>query len=135
MMPIDYSKLKPGDSISKKTYVLDAATVARYIDAVADRSRRGIGDEGRDAVPPMAVAAMSLRGVVNDLQIPGGTLHVGQELEFCEAVSEGDTLDCMATLVQNSVRGDWRYLVVRLAAVNSKGREVMGGKSTIVLPT
>ena len=134
-MPIDYSKLNPGDSVSKKSYVLDAATVTEYIDAVADRSRVGISDEGRDAVPPMAVAAMSLRGVVNDLQIPGGTLHVGQELEFYEAVSEGETIDCTATLVQNSVRGDWRYMVVRLLTRDSKGREVMGGKSTIMLPT
>ena len=134
-MPIDYSKLTLGDSVSKRTYVLDAATVSRYIDAVADRSRVEIGDEGRDAVPPMAVAAMSLRGVVNDLQIPGGTLHVGQELQFSEAVSEGETVDCSATLVQNSVRGDWRYMVVRLVALDSKGREVMGGKSTIMLPT
>lgn len=133
-MPIDYSKLNPGDAISNKTYVLDAATVSRYIDAVADRSLRDIGDEGRDAVPSMAVAALSLRGVVNDLQIPGGTLHVGQELEFRGAVGEGETLDCVATLVQNSVRGDWRFLVVRLEVANGEGIIVMGGKSTIMLP-
>ena len=133
-MPIDYSRLNPGDEISEKTYLLDAATVSRYIDAVVDRSRRDIGEEGREAVPPMAVAALSLRGVVNDLQIPGGTLHVGQELEFCGAVSEGETLDCSATLVQNSVRGDWRFLVVRLEVANGEGIMVMGGKSTIMLP-
>ena len=133
-MPIDYSTLNPGDCVSQKSYVLDAATVSGYVDAVADRSRLDAGDGDLDAVPPMAIAAMSLRGVVNDLQIPGGTLHVGQELQFSEAVSEGETVDCSATLLQNSVRGDWRYMVVRLVALDSKGREVLGGKSTIMLP-
>ena len=82
----------------------------------------------------MAIAALSLRGVINDLQIPGGTVHAGQELEFAYAVSVGDSLDCRATLVQNSTRGVWRFLVVRLQADNGSGRQVMQGKSTIMVP-
>jgi acyl dehydratase len=82
----------------------------------------------------MAVAALSLRGVVNELRIPGGTLHVGQELEFSGAISVGETVKCVATLVQNSVRGDWRFMVVRLEVADGNGRRVMNGRSTIMLP-
>ena len=132
-MPIDYSQLVPGQVISSQTYLLDDATVSAYADAVGDRSRL-IADDGRAAAPPMAVAALSLRGVVNDLAIPGGTLHVGQELEFNRPVATAETLECRATLMQNSVRGDWRFLVVRLDVEDAEGRPVMGGKSTIILP-
>ena len=133
-MPVDYSALAPGQDISDRTYLLDAASVARYIEAVGDRS--GIfsqADDGAGA-PPMAVAALSLRGVVEDLAIPGGTLHVGQELEFVRAVPIGSTLECKATVLQNSVRGEWRFFVVQLAVEDKSGHEVMKGKSTLMLP-
>ena len=114
--------------------MLDADAVSRYTDAVGDQSRLRTGDGGQAWAPPMAVAALSLRGVVNDLAIPGGALHVGQELEFREAVPIDETLDCRATVVQNSVRGDWRFMVVQLEVEDSKSRRVMDGKSTIMLP-
>ncbi len=82
----------------------------------------------------MAVAALSLRGVVNDLQIPGGTLHAGQELEFRADVPVGTALECRASLLQNSVRAGWRFLVVGLEVDSDTGLRVMEGKSTIMVP-
>lgn len=133
-MSIDYSTLAPGQEISNQAYDLDATVVSRYVAAVADESSLCSEDDGRELVPPMAVAALSLRGVVNDLAIPGGTLHAGQELEFKEPVAVGDALACRATLLQNSVRGEWRFMVVQLGVEDGQGREVMAGKSTIMLP-
>ena len=134
-MPIDYSTLVSGQEISNRTYDLDATVVSRYVEAVADQASLRSEADGRELVPPMAVAALSLRGVVNDLAIPGGTLHAGQELEFKKTVAIGDTLACRATLLQNSVRGEWRFIVVQLGVEDDEGREVMAGKSTIMLPT
>jgi acyl dehydratase len=133
-MPVDYSALAPGQDISVRTYLLDASFVARYIEAVGDRSRIFSQADDSAAAPPMAVAALSLRGVVEDLAIPGGTLHAGQELEFVRAVQIGETLECRATVRQNSVRGGWRFIVVQMAVEDATGREVMRGKSTLVLP-
>jgi acyl dehydratase len=117
--------------------VLDASTVARYVDAVGDQTAGASAlDAGGGAryAPAMAVAAIAVRGVVNDLQIPGGTLHLGQEVEFVDAVRIGETLTCRATLAQNSVRGGQRILVVMLAVEGDRGRTVMTGKSTIMVP-
>ena len=133
-MSIDYANLALGQEVSKRTYVLDAETVSRYADAVDDHSQVYSRYGGRPVVPPMAVAALSLRGVVNDLAIPRGTLHAGQELEFNDTVFVGETLVCKAILVQNSVRGGARFIVVQLQVEDSQGQMVMGGKSTIVLP-
>ena len=133
-MPVDYSKLAPGQRISDRTYDLDPDTVSRYAAAVEDGASLRGGADGAAPVPAMAVAALGLRGVVNDLAIPGGTLHAGQELEFKAPVTVGDSLTCRATLLQNSVRGAWRFMVVQLGVENGEGREVMAGKSTIMLP-
>lgn len=133
-MSVDYATLAPGREISNRTYDLDSGTVSRYVAAVEHGAslRSGAGDAA--PVPAMAVAALGLRGVVNDLAIPGGTLHAGQELEFKAPVAVGDSLTCKATLLQNSVRGAWRFMVVQLGVENGDGREVMAGKSTIMLP-
>ena len=133
-MPIDYFTLAPGQEISNRTYDLDSAAVSRYKDAVEDGASLRSEEDGAELVPAMAVAALGLRGVVNDLAIPGGTLHAGQELEFKAPVVVGDSLTCRATLLQNSVRGEWRFMVVQLGVENGEGREVMAGKSTIMLP-
>lgn len=133
-MAVDYSVLTAGQEISRKSYTMDERTVASYIDAVADESSDKIADGGNSIVPAMAIAAISLRGVIQDLEIPGGTLHAGQELEFTGIVPIGESLDCKATLLQNSIRKGWRFLVVRLEVADSSGRQVMNGKSTITLP-
>ena len=127
-MPIDYAELLPKQVVSDQRYVLDDAAVSAYVEAVGDSSA------SPSTAPPMAIAALSLKGVVQDLAIPGGTLHVGQEIQFKGAVSPPETLDCRATLLQNSVRGEWRFLVVQLEVEDSGGRQVMDGKSTIMVP-
>lgn len=130
-MAVDYSGLVPQQVISTRTFRLDAETVSRYIEAVGDSS---LPDDGRAYVPPMAIAALGLRGVIADLAIPGGTLHLGQELEFLRAVRVGEALECRATLLQNSLRGQWRFMVVQLQVTDGKGQKVMEGKSTITVP-
>ncbi len=132
-MPVEYAELVPGQEISSQTVVLDVATISRYVEAVEDRSAGATSEMG-DPTPSMAIAALTLRGVLTDLAIPGGTVHAGQELEFKGVVRVGETLACRATLAQNSVRGDWRFMVVRVQAEDSTGRTVMEGKSTIMVP-
>ena len=82
----------------------------------------------------MAIAALSLRGAVSELAVPGGSLHTGQEIEFKGAVQVGETLRCLATVAANSVRREWRVIVVKLQVTGMGGREIMAGKSTIMIP-
>ncbi len=133
-LTIDYSTLEPGQTVSSRSYVLDEETVADYTAAVDDNNPLRVDASGRSLAPPMALAALSLRGVVNDLSIPGGTLHAGQELEFLHPVPVGETVECRAVLSQNAVRGEWRFMVVHMEVEDGKGRKVMDGKGTIMLP-
>ena len=129
----DYGELKPGTQVSSKMYELEHGLVSDYVDAVQHENGLLKDNDGREMVPPMAVAALSIRGAVEDLRIPGGTLHAGQEIRFSRAVAVGTRLSCVATLTQNSVRGDWRFLVVD-CSVTDDDSEVMTGKSTIMIP-
>ena len=130
---IDHSTLQPGQRLSYEILTLDADSIAAYVDAVSDSSLPASAD-GVPLAPPMAIAARALSAVINALQIPGGTIHAGQELEFGKAMPVGATLACNATLAQNSTRRGWRFLVVNLTAADDGGNTVMSGKSTIMLP-
>ena len=130
---IDYSTLETGQELSKQSLTLDPDAVSKYIAAVDDTSNPTAAD-GTVLVPPMAIAALALSAVINALQIPGGTIHASQEIEFGSAVPVGAALDCIATLAQNSVRRDWRFLVVNMEATGNGGSVVMEAKSTIMLP-
>lgn len=130
---IDYSILQPGQRLSHELLTLDADSIAAYVDAVGDSSRPASAD-GAPFAPPMAIAALALSAVINALQIPGGAIHAGQELDFRKAMPVGATLACTATLAQNSMRRGWRFLVVNLTAADCDGNAVMSGKSTIMLP-
>ena len=133
-MAIDYAELVPGQRVSRRSYVLDGEIIADYMAAVQDQSAMLDSNEGKQLVPHMSIAALTVGGVVQDLQIPGGSLHVGQELDFLRAVPLGETLVCEATLKQNSVRGGWRFMVLESEVQDSEGRRVMAGKSTVILP-
>lgn len=130
---IDYSKLETGQELSNQSLTLDAKAVGDYVAAVSDNSSP-VASDGTLLVPPMAIAALALSAVINALQIPGGTIHASQELGFGGAVRVGESLDCRATLAQNSVRRGWRFLVVNMEATSKVGTIVMEGKSTIMLP-
>ena len=131
---MEYGELEAGQVVSRHDYRLDSALVSNYVEAVQDGGGLMSDGSGVELVPAMAVAALSMRGVVEDLRIPGGTLHVGQEFAFSGAVRLGDSVNCVATLAQNSVRGEWRFLVVECLVSGEGDTEVMKGKSTIMIP-
>ena len=133
-MAIDYSELAPGQKVSRRSYLLDDEMIGDYMAAVQDEWGPVESREGSPLVPPMSIAALSVGGVVQDLEVPGGSLHVGQELTFVRAVRVGETLECEATIKQNSVRGGWRFMVVESEVHDSEGRRVMAGSSTVIVP-
>ena len=133
-MSLDYSELTPGKKISVQSYVLDNETIQRYIDAVGGNLPPPNDTVSLNLVPPMAIASLWLRGVIKELEIPGGTLHVGQELEFTQAARIGDRIECTATILQNTVRKDIRFMVVQLKVTNDVCQPIMLGKGTLTLP-
>ena len=46
----------------------------------------------------------------------------------------GEKLECIAKLILNSIRGDWRFLTIGINVTNKEGKNIMYGKSNIMLP-
>lgn len=133
-MPRDYAALAVGDTISDRTFPLGLDGVAKYVAAVRDESGVFDPEDEPPTVPPMAVATFALRGVLDDLGIPEGTIHVGQEMAFLGAVATGEELNCRAVISQNAVRTGYRLLAVGMEVHDGQDRRVMTGKSTVLVP-
>ena len=101
-----------------------------YIDAVADAAIR---DAGSALVPPMAIAALSMRAPIEASSLPPGTLHAGQELAFHRAVRIGEELTVAASIASRGERAGWVLMGVDLA-VSADGAKVMTGRATVTFP-
>lgn len=127
---MNYSELKPDQIISTQQFSLDRTFIDDYLKSTSEST-----DEiYTNFAPPMSLGALAVRAAITDLEIPGGTLHLTQEVEFFGPFPIGETISCSAKLLQNSVRAGMRILVIGLLIENSAGLQLMSGKSTITVP-
>ncbi len=125
---MDYSQLQPESIISKNQYEFSEDFINKYTESVKDNSNY------KNSVPPMAISALSIRGVLNDLKIPGGTVHVSQEFNYFSSIEKSELIECLATIISNNVRGGWRFLSIKLETISTDQKLIMTGKSTIMIP-
>lgn len=129
---VDYASLTPGYEFPPCPLALDQASVQAYCAAVEDASPH---HADLAAVPPTAVAALALRGVLEHMGMAPGAMHVSQELIFLRSIRVGEELTATARVAQSSVRGEWRWLTVDLEVTSHREGPAMTGRSVVLLPT
>ena len=127
--------MEKGHQFPAAAFVLDEETVARYLEAVEDEALPRLAQaEGKAWVPPMAVAALALRSLMEEMVLPAGSIHASQELGFVRAVEAGERIACRAWLSHRSQRGGWWVLAVGMEGTDESGRAVLAGRLTVMVP-
>lgn len=126
---MDITALDPGQTICTRDAALTADLVERYVAAVQDDSRI-YGEEG--LVPPMAVAALVMAAAMEEMGLPAGAVHTGQELTFVRPVPVGSMVRCTAVVASNSVRRGTRFLALDLTGAVS-GAPAVEGRTTLAV--
>jgi acyl dehydratase len=127
--------LEKGHQFSATSFVLDEEAVACYVEAVEDEALPRLAQaEGKAWVPPMAVAALALRSLIEEMTLPAGSIHASQELEFVRAVEAGERITCRAWLSHRSQRGGWWVLAVEMEGADESGQAVLAGRLTVMVP-
>jgi hypothetical protein len=123
--------LPRGHQFSPASFEVSAEDVAFYLGAVQDES----GVYG-DAVPPLAVAAAALRALLEQVELPAGTLHSAQEVECLAAVPAGAVLTMAGRVAQRSERGGFVASVIEfeVALEGSPAEPVLTGRATVMAP-
>src|SRR3972149_4205538 len=85
-MPLTLDVLPRGHEIAPTTFDLSPAWVDEYIAAVEDDAVRALGE---DLVPPMAIAALAIRALLDGTAVRPGAAPAGQEWRFLRPVHAG----------------------------------------------
>lgn len=129
-----FADLTSGYEFPPAELALDAETVARYLAATGDDNEVYWRDGALDVVPPLAVAALSLRGMAQSLALEPGSLHTGQELSFRRPVRVGERLTAQARVAARSQRRGMVILSIDVAVVDDIGEEALSGRMTLLVP-
>ncbi len=84
-------------------------------------------------VPPTALAAYALRGILREINLPPGAIHSAQEASVSRPITSGEAIVFRARLTQNSVWKGWRFVSVDFSGVDEDERQVIHGRSTVVM--
>jgi acyl dehydratase len=127
--------LEKGQQFSAASFVLDEEAVARYLEAVEDEALPRLAQaEGKAWLPPMAVAALALRSLMEEMVLPAGAIHGSQELRFVRPVEAGERIACRAWLGHRSQRAGWWILAVEMEGADESAQPVLTGRLTVMVP-
>lgn len=129
-MTASLAKLKKGHRFPTAKLDLSSEWVTDYVDAVEDRAIEPFGD----LVPPMAIATLSLRALLERVELPGGAIHVGELLAWGPAVRAGQRLRGPAIIMSRGERSGWVLMTISHEVVDDDYEEVMGGHATVAFP-
>ena len=124
------ASLQKGYEFPATEFELTSGWVSGYVAAVEDQA---IDTSGADAVPPMAIAALSIRALLERAGLPPGAIHVGQELAFRRAVSVGERLSVEARIASRGERAGWVLMAVDLSVAAGED-EVMSARAVVTFP-
>ena len=85
-------------------------------------------------VPPTALAAYALSGILREINLPGGAIHSAQDASVSRPIASDEAIVFRAKLTQNAVWKGWRFVSVAFTGVDEDEKQVIHGKSTVVIP-
>jgi hypothetical protein len=82
----------------------------------------------------MAIAALSIRALLDQAALPPGTVHVGQEIVLSRSARAGERLVASARILSRGERQGWVLIVVDMSVAGVGGDLVMNGRATLTFP-
>lgn len=129
-MTVSLRDLPKGHRFPPVAFHLSPEWVDEYVRAVEDAAIGGL----QGLVPPMALAALSIRALLDAAALPPGAVHLGQELSFHRAARIGERLRAEAEIVSRGERQGWVLMGVALAVTDDADAPVMTGRASVTFP-
>jgi len=122
--------VEKGHRFEPVRFSLSQEWVRDYVAAVEDGAIGGVGTYA----PPMSLASLSIRALLEQSPLPPGSVHIGQELSFRRPAGVGENLTVHAEVSSRGERRGWVLMGVTLAVQSEDGSPVMDGRATITFP-
>jgi hypothetical protein len=124
--------LRRGDRLAPFLVTVGPEQVSAYLAATGESTAGWARD-----VPPLALGAYTLAGMMEQLALPPGAVHAGQEFEFLRAVVPGAALEARVSIAQRSERRGVLLLAfdLELRDTAAAGAELVArGRATVFGP-
>ena len=128
---MDLRQIQAGFAFPVQTLSLDKATVAAYIEAVEDPSPYYRAPD--ELVPPLAILALSMRGLTDLLVSYPGVTHASQRLTIGRPARIGDTVTAALTVRTRSERRGFAALILAVR-VEDGAAAVLEGEMLLMVP-
>lgn len=126
--PIDFHALRRGDALPPVRFAVSTEEARAYLAATGEAP-----ETWTETVPPLALGALTLAGLMEAMPLPPGALHGGQEFEFLGAVAHRETVEAQLTVAQQSER-QGTNIVVFASELRCGERLVQRGRATVMAP-
>ena len=114
-------ELQRGDDLPAFVLRVTAADVHAYLDATGESPAAWTHD-----VPPLALGAFALAGLMERVELPAGIVHTGQEYDFARAVAHDEPVEVRIRVASRSER---RGAVITALASEWRARGVIVGSA------
>jgi len=119
--------LSRGDELEPFEVGLTSDDVSAYLAATGESVEAWL-----DAVPPLAIGALALGGLMERTGIPEGLLHTGQEFSFVRAVPHGAAVEVRISVGSASERRGALMVAFDLE-LSEAGEVVATGRTSIIV--
>ncbi len=130
-MPPRLDELPKGYQVPPFSFELTPQWVREYAASVEDEA---IGALDEALVPPMAVAALAVRSLLESANLPPGAIHLGQEMDFVRPVRVGERLAASGQVASRGERQGWIVMGIELNVEDESGSPVMQGRALLTMP-
>ncbi|MDP7674661.1 MAG: MaoC family dehydratase N-terminal domain-containing protein [Dehalococcoidia bacterium] len=113
---------------------ISSDTVNLYTKAIGGGESPDYGD----SQAPLILVAVALTKLIDELGLFSGglqTIHAGQEVSWTRPVKIGEKIDARGKLSGNSVRGNNRFVTVKVSYNDETRTEVGSSSTTIIVNT
>jgi hypothetical protein len=123
--------LPKGHEFEHVTFAVTRDEIARYLDAVGDTNAVYLE---RGLAPPLAVAARALGALLQSIELPGGSLHTGQEVEARAGISLDAVLTLSGSIAQRSERAGMVISIIEFDLTpEGAPAPALSGRSTVMV--
>jgi len=144
MLPriVTYDELKTGEVFPQVHYTITPRMVAAYLRAVGESSGLFASPEEIETgssdvpalVPPTAVAALAMKGLMSSVTLPPGSVHISQDLQFCKPALVNDSVVCRVSVSKKQERGGLRLVTFDVTVFSQEGASLIEGKTLVSVP-
>ena len=122
-----FATIDRGDRLAPFELMITDEDVSLYLEATGESN-----ELWARYVPPLALVAFALGGLMDRVEVPSGLGHTGQEFLFFKSVVIGDPVEVKIDVASSSRRRGMR-MVVFATELFASGEMVGSGRTTVML--